>query len=364
MWVEVARSVRRQAMVRTGETIEYPLIGHEFRFFGDRFRILESARETDDGSLRGEYVARPRGSAPEHIHPGQEERFEVVSGTLGLRVGGRELVLSPGQSAVGPPGVSHKWWNPSDEEEVCFLVELRPGLGVETWLETLLGLARDGKTIGLVPKNPLQLAVLVHEAGSWGYVTGVLRPVQKALLAPVALLAFVGRLLGYRAFYPRYSGPEQTAEPAEPEEKRYRPEELLTLISVLWLLNSALGATVAIRESLPAEFAGMTRWRDPSSAFFKGSGTALSPGLPMMFMLTLFTALSTRGGKAGTVGVAGITALGAGGTIGVLGEPITYRSLAPKTFDPAKAAIASVATVLSALMALLGARRLLGSRRR
>jgi hypothetical protein len=44
----------------------------------------------------------------------------------------------------------------------------------------------------------------------------------------------------------------------------------------------------------------------------------------------------------------------------VLGEPITYRALSPGTFDPAKAAVAATAASLSALMALLGARRLLG----
>ena len=35
-----------------GEPIESPLIGHEFRYFGDRFRIIESSRDTDDGSSR------------------------------------------------------------------------------------------------------------------------------------------------------------------------------------------------------------------------------------------------------------------------------------------------------------------------
>ena len=79
---------------------------------------------------------------------------------------------------------------------------------METWLETLLGLARDGKTIGLVPKNPLQLAVLVHEAGNWAYPTGIPMPIWKTLFAPVTLLAFVGRLLGHRACYPEYSRPE------------------------------------------------------------------------------------------------------------------------------------------------------------
>jgi len=95
-------------VTRVGKATEYLLIGHEFRFFGDRFRILESARETDAGSLQGEYFALQGGNVPEHIHPSQEEGFEVVSGTLGVRVGGWELILRLGQSAVGSPGVSHK----------------------------------------------------------------------------------------------------------------------------------------------------------------------------------------------------------------------------------------------------------------
>jgi quercetin dioxygenase-like cupin family protein len=192
-----------------GEPIENPLIGHEFHYFGDRFHILESSRDTNDRSLRGDYFAAPRAKVPEHVHREQEERFEVVSGTLGLRVEEREMTLSPGQSAVGPPGVPHKWWNPSEDEEVHLLVGLRPGRGVETWLETLLGLARDGKTTRTgIPKNPLQLAVMLDELGRWAYVTGVPMPVQKVLLVPLASLAFVGRLLGYKASYPEYSGSE------------------------------------------------------------------------------------------------------------------------------------------------------------
>ena len=54
-----------------------------------------------------------------------------------------------------------------------------------------------------------------------------------------------------------------------------------------------------------------------------------------------------------------MTALGAGATIGVLGEPITYGTLSPWTFDPIKAGIVSAAIILSLSMTVLGARRLL-----
>src|SRR5215210_7181539 len=159
---------------RQGTSARVTLVGHEFSFAGHTFRVLESARNTDDGSLRFDYSAPPRANVSEHVHRSQEERTEVVSGSLGMRVGGQELLLTPGQKAVGPPGVPHAWWNPSKEEEVCFLSGIRPGLEVETFFETLLGLAREGKTVGVIPRNPLQLAVLANEVASWL----VLRPVE------------------------------------------------------------------------------------------------------------------------------------------------------------------------------------------
>jgi quercetin dioxygenase-like cupin family protein len=187
--------------------VENPLIGgHEFRLLGDRFRVLESARNRADESLRFEYFARPGASVPKHVQPELEESFEVVSGRMGVRVGGRESILSTGQSAVGPPGVPHEWWNLSDEEEVHMLVEVRPALHVETVLETWVGLARDGKAIRGIPRNPLQLAVLVHEIGSWAYFCGLIMPVWKTFFALLTPLGLVGKLFGYRARYSKYSG--------------------------------------------------------------------------------------------------------------------------------------------------------------
>ncbi len=89
---------------------------------------------------------------------------------------------------------------------------------------------------------------------------------------------------------------------------------VLSMVCVLWLLNSAIGARAAVKEGLPAEWvAGLYVGRDASAEFFKGTGTALSPGLPMMVAQALLAVLSTRGGWAGKIGAAGLTLLGAGG---------------------------------------------------
>ena len=58
-------------------------------------------------------------------------------------------------------------------------------------------------------------------------------------------------------------------------------------------------------------------------------------------------------------GAGGLRLLGVGRTVGALGEKLTYTVLSPKTFDPTKAAIVLAGITLSALMTVLGARRLL-----
>ena len=119
---------------------------------------------------------------------------------------------------VGPAGVPHAWKNPSSEEELRLVSELSPPLVFETILETYFGLARDGKSTKQgIPKNPLQIAVLADESRGMYYASRIPIAAPEGFLALLALLASVGRLLGYRARYPEYSGPE---EPPQREARR------------------------------------------------------------------------------------------------------------------------------------------------
>ena len=153
---------------------------------------------------------------------------------------------------------------------------------------------------------------------------------------------------------------DASSESAEPRGTPPGSDKLLSWVCTLWLLNAATGAAVAIREDLPGELiADVFTGRDASAEFFKGPGTALSPGLAHIAAQAVFAALSTRGGRAGRAGAAGLVVVGAGATAGALGEKITYRVLSPEAFDPAKAVIVSAGIILSTLMTALGARRLL-----
>jgi quercetin dioxygenase-like cupin family protein len=66
----------------------------------------------------------PGGRSPDEAHPGQEVRFQVVRGTLGFRLGGRELSLTEGERVTVPAGVGHAFWN-EGAEPALFVAETR-----------------------------------------------------------------------------------------------------------------------------------------------------------------------------------------------------------------------------------------------
>lgn len=141
---------------------------------------------------------------PAHVHPRQEERFEVVSGTLRGRVAGKERALKAGEALAVPRGTRHTWWNDSNDE-VRAIVEFRPALDTETGFEQFFGLGRDGKLSRQGLPNPFQLAVTASrypDEGYIGYLPWIPVWLQKA---GCALVAPVGPLLGYKAHYPEYS---------------------------------------------------------------------------------------------------------------------------------------------------------------
>jgi cupin domain len=152
--------------------------------------------------LRLQWRARPGGEVAEHIHPLQEERFEVTEGKLTVSVEGREATCPAGETAAVAAGKRHFFAN-RGSEPVTAILELRPALRMENVFEALAGMAREGKTgsDGL-PRNPLLLA-----AFAWEFHNEIRGPrppyaFQRLILPPLAALA---RSLGYRGHQPHYS---------------------------------------------------------------------------------------------------------------------------------------------------------------
>jgi mannose-6-phosphate isomerase-like protein (cupin superfamily) len=178
-------------MIRKGDTIQNPVTG-------ERVTFLETAAET-----RGEAVVIDTSVAPggfvaaTHVHPLQSERFEIVAGRAEFRVGEERLTAEPGHVVLVEPGTPHRFRN-AGREELRFVTEIRPALGFETFLETMYGLAADGKTNRKGLPNPLRLAVIMRE-----HFDLVRLPFPPAFLQKAGLVlgAPLGRFLGYRPTY-------------------------------------------------------------------------------------------------------------------------------------------------------------------
>jgi quercetin dioxygenase-like cupin family protein len=174
-------------MIRPGQRLENPVTGEVLVFH-------RTAEQTNGESVLVETIVRPGGFvAAAHVHPHQSERFQVLAGRLGLRVGGKELVALPGAEVEVPPGTPHRFWN-ADDEEARFLCEVRPALGFQSLIETMFTLAAQGKTNRKGMPNPLRLAVIAK-----AHFDTVRLPFPPAWLQKLglALASPLGRALRY-----------------------------------------------------------------------------------------------------------------------------------------------------------------------
>ncbi len=170
-------------MAHRGQTLENPASG-------ERITIRETAATTD-GELLAIDLELPAGRrvpGGQHIHPKQEERFEVVEGTMRFKLGRKRVVAGPGDVVVVPAGQKHDFANVGDDDALV-RVEVRPALKMEELFETAVGLAEQGRTfMGGIPK-PLDLALFTEEFED--EVQGAFPPrwMQRMVLAPLAALA-------------------------------------------------------------------------------------------------------------------------------------------------------------------------------
>jgi mannose-6-phosphate isomerase-like protein (cupin superfamily) len=153
--------------------------------------------ETHGELFEVEFLVEPGDwTGPDHIHLSQEERLEVMSGQLRLRVGGTEEPLIPGFPRVLEPGTSHNLRN-EGPAEARLLLQLRPALRMEGYLRDMWPAANEGSKRRWGAPGILELAVIQREyPDEFFYLSGLPVSAQKTLLAG---LAVPGRARGYRA---------------------------------------------------------------------------------------------------------------------------------------------------------------------
>jgi len=178
-------------MIRTGQTIENPVTG-------ERLTFHQTSRDTNGEYVLVEAILQPSAVvASPHVHPYQSERFKVLAGTVGFKVGRKAIEAGPGEVVVVTPGEAHKFYNAGDGE-ARFLCKISPAIEFERLIETMFGLAADGKTSKKGMPNPLRLAVIARH-----HFDDVRLPLIPHILqrAALAMGAPVGKALGYKPVY-------------------------------------------------------------------------------------------------------------------------------------------------------------------
>jgi Uncharacterized conserved protein, contains double-stranded beta-helix domain len=161
---------------------------------GQRMRFVQTAADTDGALLRIESVNPPTAVAePEHVHPRQESRAQVIEGNLSFVVEGRERRLGPGEAITIPAGTPHYFVNDGNADAVS-IQEFRPALRTAEFFEALFNLAERGELDEHGMPSLLRLAVLAPAFADEIRVVSPPWPVQRAAFA---LLSPIARMRGY-----------------------------------------------------------------------------------------------------------------------------------------------------------------------
>jgi quercetin dioxygenase-like cupin family protein len=168
-------------MAFSGQVLDNPISG-------ERFIFHQTAVDTAGELLAFDLTLSPDGRVPGgHVHPVQQESFEVLRGTMRFRKGLRTVIAHPGDTVVVPPGSFHQFANAGDEPAVV-RVRVEPALRMEQLYETVAALAAEGRTLRSGMPKPLDLAAFMRE-----FEQEVQAPVApglvRAALAPLAWMA-------------------------------------------------------------------------------------------------------------------------------------------------------------------------------
>jgi quercetin dioxygenase-like cupin family protein len=170
--------------------------GEVHEFMGERLTLLNTGQETNGEVLVIDVFFKPTAQTNAlkwqeiHVHPHQEERFDVISGIVRFRVGSREHTLTAGQTITGPPNTPHAW-SSADGRDIHMRTELRPALYTDAAFSSAQYVHATRGKVSL-----LQAAVIMSEFDGVPYPV---KPPPFLIQALVKVLAPIGRLLGYKA---------------------------------------------------------------------------------------------------------------------------------------------------------------------
>lgn len=173
---------------------------------GERFTATATSASTG-GAYAEAKGYLPAGTRPPgiHRHRHQDEVVTVLTGRICARVGKEVREYGPGERATLPRGQWHDFWVVGDEPCEAVL-RATPALGLELLVQTLAGLASEGKVDKRGRPRVLQGAVI----GRYFQEVAEFKtppPAVQRLMFPV--LTALGRRRGLRPYYDRHFRPGQ-----------------------------------------------------------------------------------------------------------------------------------------------------------
>lgn len=102
---------------------------------GQRMIFLKTGTETNCTQLQiACFSPVTTAREPEHIHPYQENRFQLISGELTFCIKGKEQTARGGDMVSIPKNVPHYFYNSGTDE--AHIQEFFPALKIDTLFET------------------------------------------------------------------------------------------------------------------------------------------------------------------------------------------------------------------------------------
>jgi quercetin dioxygenase-like cupin family protein len=168
---------------------------------GQTIKFILTSTDTHGELLEMESSFRPFSKEPlPHYHPTQVEDFLVIAGQLIVRMNGQVTVYKKNESFHVPANVVHSMWNGSGEKTVVNW-KVKPALDTENLLETISGLANDGRTNSNGVPNLLQTVLI---ANKYSQVFRAASPPFILQRLAFILITPISYLLGYRPYYKKY----------------------------------------------------------------------------------------------------------------------------------------------------------------
>jgi uncharacterized cupin superfamily protein len=168
---------------------------------GETFKAISF----DKDAFVTQWTVQPKGYVPfEHIHFNQDEIFHIKNGEIKIVMNHKEHIAGQGETITVPRGVAHVAYNNKENVLDC-VVEYKPGLDHETFMQCFCGLVNDrllDKKGGInIPRMGYFLTKMKAKCMS--------RPtVIPAPLFNFALRLFYlrGILSGWKKLYNKYTG--------------------------------------------------------------------------------------------------------------------------------------------------------------